>query len=48
MPFRYGVMNDEEKRKRKKEMDIYEVRFPTQTKVIGTLQVVLHLDSECF
>ena len=42
-------MNDEE-RKKKNKMDIYEVRWgpisPTQTKVSGILRVVLYLDSE--
>ena len=52
MPFCYGVMNDEERKKERKkeekeqnrpERDMYEVPL---SKVSGTLRVLLYLDSE--
>ena len=57
MSFRYGVMNDEERKKEKEQKLIDRNRylrgsifqrfdFPTLSKVSGTFQVVLHLDSE--
>ena len=48
MPFGCGVMINEEKRKKERKkniINIYEVRF-TQTKVSGTLRIVLYFDSK--
>ena len=44
MTFRYGVMNDEERKKTK--LIFMRSDFLTQTKVSGTFRVVLHLDSK--
>ena len=47
MSFRYGVMNDEERRKKERTKSIFKrFNFLTLSKVSWTLIVVLHLDSK--